>query len=384
MLATAEICAGQAIKVMIFPLDADSSAETSEWLGEGIALSIGDQMEDRNLKVIRRSERIQIVENLDLPPGGRLSRGSMIRVAQQAEATLLVMGSLSESGRNLKIALRVFHLKTLKLSGEMTANGPVSALPQMENELAWMILSNVGLERSGTRADFHMRMRKVTNEAYACFAQSLGSSSKTSQIQLLKRAVELHRDFPQAHFLLGKLYFSKKDCENAQPHLALGRIAGRTDAESDLMRGTCHLFQGQNELSIALISAVLTHSRSYEALNNLGVAYLRQGNISAALSALLEARNASRGDSTASQNLAIAHCINGNSAAARGVIEESIQLHSKNGMLHCIHSFILARQGESEKAAEALSRARGLGVNVDDMSTVDLKNWTRILFTREP
>jgi Flp pilus assembly protein TadD len=183
---------------------------------------------------------------------------------------------------------------------------------------------------------------------------------------------------------LGKLYFSKKDCENAQPHLALGRIAGRTDAESDLMRGTCHLFQGQNELSISLISAVLTHSRSYEALNNLGVAYLRQGNISAALSALLEARNASRGDSTASQNLAIAHCINGNSAAARGVIEEGIQLHSKNGMLHCIHSFILARQGESEKAAEALSRARGLGVNVDDMSTVDLKNWTRILFTREP
>ncbi len=202
MMATGEIFANQPIKVMIFPLDADANTETPEWLGEGIALSIGDQLQDRDLKVIRRSERIQVVETMDLPPGGRLSRGSMIRVAQQAEAALLVMGSFSGSPQSLKVALRVFHLRTLKLSGEMTANGPLSALPQMENELAWMILSNVGLEKSGTRADFQKRTRKATNEAYACYIQSFGSSSKTSQIRLLKKAIELYRDFPKAHFQL--------------------------------------------------------------------------------------------------------------------------------------------------------------------------------------
>ncbi len=383
MMATGEIFANQPIKVMIFPLDADANTETPEWLGEGIALSIGDQLQDRDLKVIRRSERIQVVETMDLPPGGRLSRGSMIRVAQQAEAALLVMGSFSGSPQSLKVALRVFHLRTLKLSGEMTANGPLSALPQMENELAWMILSNVGLEKSGTRADFQKRTRKATNEAYACYIQSFGSSSKTSQIRLLKKAIELYRDFPQAHFQLGKLYFSKRDCENALPHLDLG-LEGRTDAELDFMRGTCYLQKGQNELSISLMAPVLAHSRSYEALNNLGVAYLRQGDITAALGALVEARNASRKDATVSQNLAIAYSMNGDSAAARAVIEESIPLHSKNGMLHCIHSRLLAQQGESEKAAEAMSRARGLGINVSEMSTADLKNWTRILFPREP
>jgi len=382
-ISTSEIFAGTPIKVMIFPLDAYPNTEAPEWLGEGIALSIGEQLQDRDLKVICRNERIQVVENMDLPPGGRLSRGSMIRVAQKAEANLLVMGSFSGSAQSLKIAIRVLHLRTLKLSGEMTANGPLSAMPQMENELAWMILSNVGLEKPGNRADFQKRMRKATNEAYAYFIQSFGSSSKSNKIRLLKKAVELCRDFPQAHFQLGKLYFSKRDCENALPHLALG-FDGRTDAELDLMRGTCYLSIGQNELSLPLISHALAHSRSYDALNNLGVAHLRQGNMPAALNALMEARKVSPGDPIVSQNLAIAHFLSGDGRAALAVIEESIASHSKNGMLHCIHGLLLAQQGENEKAAEAMSRARGLGVSINEMSTADLKNWTRGIFAGEP
>ena len=47
--------------------------------------------------------------------------------------------------------------KALKLSGEMIANGPLSALPQMENELAWLMLTNTGLESADSRKNFQKR-----------------------------------------------------------------------------------------------------------------------------------------------------------------------------------------------------------------------------------
>jgi hypothetical protein len=151
LLWTTSVFAADPKKAVVFPLDSDLGEETLGWLGEGIAHSLGEQLNSRHVVVISRKERIQLIESADLPPGGRLSRASMIRVAQRAAADLLVMGKISGIERNLKIAVRVLDLMTLKLSGEIVANGPVSATPQMENELAWLILSNVGLDRGGTR-----------------------------------------------------------------------------------------------------------------------------------------------------------------------------------------------------------------------------------------
>lgn len=226
-------------------------------------------------------------------------------------------------------------------------------------------------------------MRKVANRAYAFFIQSLGAPNKTDQIQLLKKAVELHPDFPKAQFHLGQLYYSRKDCDNALRHLALGFIEGRPDPESDFMRGTCSLSKGQAEQAITLLSRALINARSYEALNNLGIAFLRQGTMQSALNALLEANRVSNSESTISLNLAIAHMVHGNDSAARSIVEESLKLHAKSGMLHFLHGSLLGKQGDAEKASEALSRARSLGVNVDGLQRNEAQSWTRIMFSRE-
>jgi Flp pilus assembly protein TadD len=371
------------VRAIVSPLDSDTGIGVLAWLGEGIAMSLSEQIESRNLKVIGRDERIRLVESVDLPPGGRISRGSLIRVAQQAKVDLLVMGRFSGTEKSLKIALRVLDLKTLKLSGEMTANGPLSAMPQMENELAWLILTNSGLEKTETREEFQKRMRKVPNAAYSYFIQSLESANKGSQIQSLKRALELCRDFPQAQLRIGQLYFSRKDCDGALPYLVQGRGDGSRDPESDFMLGTCRAVKYQADQAIPLLAHVVSISRSYEALNNLGVAYLRKGDFASATRALLEAKNLAHSDATASLNFAVVHLIQGSDSAASRVIEDALRLHPKNGMLQFLHSIVLKRLGEEEKSAGAAAKARSFGVNVDAMQNEDPQNWSRILFDRE-
>jgi Flp pilus assembly protein TadD len=368
---------------MVFPLDGPASGNTLQWMGEAIAVSLTEELNGPQLRSVERNERIRLVESLDLPPGARLSRGSMIRVAQLADVDLVVLGAYSGTDKNLRISVRVLNVKTLKLSGEMVANGPLTALPQMENELAWLILSNNGIEKASSREKFQGRIRKIPNAAYSSYIQSLITNSETEQFHLLLRAVESYRDFPTAQFRLGKIYFQSGDCGNAIPHLLLGLNEPGVQPEIDFMRGTC-LLQGDQLLpAIQTFLQLFQVSRPFEALNNIGVAYLRKGDLSLALDALLKARSSAHTDPTVALNLALVRHLQGNDPAARTILEEACKSNPKNGMLQFMLGFVLRAQGENDRGALATGRAESLGINVEKLQLEDPKMWSKVLSNME-
>lgn len=307
----------------------------------------------------------------------------MIRVAQRAGSDLLIMGAYSGTEQNLKVSVRVLNVKNLKLSGEMVANGPLSALPQMENELAWLILSNNGIERSSSRENFQEQTRKVSNPAYAYYVRSFDASTESDQLHLLLKAVESYRDFPEAQYRLGQIYFRKGDCGSAIPHLVLGQGEASAQPEGDFMKGTCYLQSDQSHQAIQAFERLLQVSRPFEALNNLGVAYLRKGDAAPALNALLEARNLARADATVSLNLAIVQHMQGNDPAARTILEEACKLYPQNGMLQFVIGIVLKAQGDNEKASIATGKAKNLGINVEKLQAVHPSKWSFVLSDME-
>jgi Flp pilus assembly protein TadD len=328
-----------------------------------------------------RSKRIELIESLDLPPGAQLSRASMIRAAQQASADWIIMGTFAGGEPELRITVRVLDVKSLKLGGKMAANGPVSALPQLENELSWLILKNSGFEKSFSRDKFAERTRKVPDGSYSLFIQSLGQQSEKERLRLLLKAVGAFADFPQAQFEIGRYYFRNGDYRRALLHLNLGNGGEEAAAENDFMRGTCYLQENQPAQAILLLSRIPSSLRSVEALNNLGAAYLRAGDLAQAQGKLSEARGLSRPDPSVAVNLAIVRHLQGNDTAALGGLEEAIKSHPGNGMLQFLLGFLLKAQGEFEKADAASGRARGLGINVDKLQAEDPKTWSRLLLT---
>jgi tetratricopeptide (TPR) repeat protein len=371
--------ASEPLFIIVFPLDGPETSSALQWLGEGIAMSVSEQLSGGEVKSMGRNERVTLVENLDLPPGARLSRGSMIRVAQRAGSDLVIMGAYSGSEQNLKVSARVLNVKSLKLSGEMVVNGPLSALPQMENELAWLILTNNGIAGSISREKFQERTRKVSNLAYAYYIRSFDASNESDQLRLLMRAVESYRDFPEAQYRLGRIYFRKGDCSRAIPHLVLGQRGTTSRPEGDFMKGTCYLKSDLPDQAIQAFESLLRVSRPFEALNNIGVAYLRKGDTVPAVDALLEARNLARTDPTVSLNLAIARHLQGNYPAARAILEEACKSHPQNGMLQFMTGIVLKTQGESEKAAIATGKAKNLGINVEKLAIESPSKWSHVL-----
>jgi Flp pilus assembly protein TadD len=375
------VYAADSVKVIVFPLDGLPKNSTLSWLGEGIAFSLSEQIAGYNVKAMDRNQRIELVERIDLPPGAQLSRGSMIWVAQSASADFAVMGAYSGSEKDLRISVRVLDVKALKLGGEISAHGPLSVLPQLENELAWLILANNGLEKNTSRENFQKRTRVIPNVAFAYYIQSYGISNESDQIRLLQKAVAAFRSFPEAQFKIGSLYFQKGDCSSAIPHLIMGSGKAGIYSESQFMLGTCYLQEEQPAKAIQTLSHILQISRPYEALNNLGVAYLRSGDLALGINLLVEARNLARSDTTVALNLAIARHLQQNDSAACSVLEDAIKIDSKNGMLLFVLGYLLKMQGESENATVALGKAKHLGINEQKLQQEDPRTWTRIIST---
>jgi Flp pilus assembly protein TadD len=372
------------VRVLVFPLDGSLKTTAFAWTNEGIALSISQQLAIPGITVIGRKERVDLVEGIYLPPGAPLSHASMIRVAQRAPADFLVMGKLTGTQQNVSISLRALDIRAMKLTEELVVRGPITTLPQMENELAWMVLGKIGAAKTFSKEKFREKIRKTPNSAYACFIQSLSASNEKDRLQLLLKSVASYRAFPEAQSQLGGIFFRKGDCSNAMAHLTLSHSDEKPDVAYEFMRGTCYLQEDLPSKAIDSFSHLLLFSRSAEVLNNMGVAYLRKGDFGLALNSLLEAKNLARTDATVDLNLAIVRHMQGNDWAARNTLEDTIKTHPRNGMLQFLLGYLLRVQGDNEKAAIALSKAKTLGVNVERLQTEDPKNWAQINFNWEP
>lgn len=371
--------AASPVRVVIFPLEDSSESEALSWLGEGVATSISRQIAGREVMPIDRSERLSLVEHLDLPPGAQLSRASMIRVAQRGAAHLIVTGVYSGDEQHLKISIQSLNVRTLRLSGEISANGSLATLPEMENELAWLILSNSGYGKGISRERFRGRIRKASNSSYASYIASLDADDENDRLRLLLKAIEGRSDFPEARFDLGSLHFRKGDCSNAVVHLAFSLDDPAFLSESQFMSGLCYLEMDQPSKAVTAFSRILANSRFFEVLNNLGAALLRKGEPLQALSFLMEAEGFGRESPTLTLNLALARHLSGSVQAARNILEEGVKAYPKDGMLHFALGSVLRRQGESDKAVESVSRARALGVDTEKMQNQDPKTWAKAI-----
>jgi tetratricopeptide (TPR) repeat protein len=377
-LAVVPAAADEPLKLLVFPLNS-SSEDGGAWIGEGMALSLSTQLNDGKIRPFFRGEIEDLLVENGLPADMPLSRGSMIYVAEQADADFVVMGNYVENEDSLKISTRMLDMRTMKQGGEFTVSGTLAALPAMENELAWMVYSSVVRPPAVSRETFHERMRRIPNSAYAGYIEALNTFDENRQLQLLESAVREYADFAEARFKIGRLYYQKRDYARALPHIEFGLKLPNERLKSEFMIGTSRLQLGENARAIEDYTRFLSQTRHTAALNNLAVAYVRSGDNVQAMRTLTDAWAQDRDDSAVAINLVIARYLAGNAPAAMEFVEEAINVYPGNGMLHFLSSFLMEEAGNEERAAADLARAARFGVDVDRLSSEKPQSWMRVI-----
>ncbi len=366
-------------KLLVFPFERSSGAAATSWLREGLAFEICRQIRSPNVDTMDYDKRIEMVLASDLPPDAALSRASMIRVAQQDGADFLVMGSFAENAQGLKIVANVLDLKTLKLSSDISANGPLSALPQMENELSWKILGAMGAAAGMSRETFRSKTRIISNEAFALFIRGLIESDEAEAIGLLEQALSARADFPEAQIRLGRYYFQQGDCSRAIPLLAVGRDDYGDRPLEEFMLATCYLETDKLAEAVQTYARLNSVTASVESWNNQGIALARMGDYPAAAENFLQARRIARTDPTINLNLAILRHLEGNDFSARDILTDAVKSFPNSGMIQFVFGIVLKALGDIQQADSALIKAGKLNIQVEKLNELDPSRWMRIM-----
>jgi Flp pilus assembly protein TadD len=254
-------------------------------------------------------------------------------------------------------------------------SGSIEVLPEIENELAWQILSRTGINNIYSREEYRGRARTVPNSAFSYYVKSLFAADEEAKARLLTRALELHPDFPDVLFLMGRHFYRKSDCKRAIGNLESVRSRSPDFPDSQFMLATCHFRDGAYARSAYALRSILPQTQAMEVLNNLGVAYIWLGDWPRASQALTQARRIAHSHPIPAVNQAIAEFLRGNSRIALEILYDAIRVSPGDGLLHMVAVAIHHALGETDKGEKATEQARRLGIDTDKLKSQKPQSW---------
>ena len=154
--------------VLVMPFENRSQQPEYNWIRESFVILMADLLDVPGVVIINADERNMAFERLRLNPADLLTRAAMIRVAETAQANLVLLGEYDIGGEkgNLSIAInaRLVETQEGRLVGNKVFNfsGPLSDLQQMQGQfgaghsghrsLHGALTLAMGVARADTRA----------------------------------------------------------------------------------------------------------------------------------------------------------------------------------------------------------------------------------------
>jgi tetratricopeptide (TPR) repeat protein len=318
--------------LLVFPFQNDSKIANVDWLGEGMSELTTERLEDRQLNVLSREDRLAVLEKMGLPDSARFSHATIIKIAAEADADVVVYGRFQSDGKTATLEARVLRLNPPSLSPPLTETGAMQDLLKANARLTWQVLCTLDKTRcpaQGTNRDefsFSDPPPSLHLDALENFVRGLAGSQDEERLRWLREAARLEPAWDRPAFELGQIYFKKRDCESAL--VWYSRVApNRPDGpDASFASGVCHLVRNDAARAEAAFSGLIERTRKTgekdsipelpEMHNNLGVARLRLGKWSEAGTEFDRASALDPGEADYLVNSAIAKLIGKQSAAA--------------------------------------------------------------------
>ncbi len=325
--------------VLIFPFENESRMANLDWLGEGLSELTAERLEDRDVNVFSREDRLATLERMGLPDSARFSHATIIKIAEEADADVVVYGRFQSDGKTATLEARVLRLNPPSLSAPFMESGPMQDLVRAHARLTWQILCALGPKQcppQGANKDessFSEPPPSLSLDSLENFARGMAASGDEDRLRLLRESARLEPAWDRPAFELGQIYFERHDCDSAL--VWYSRVPpNRPDGpEASFATGVCHLARNDNARADAAFSGLLERTRRTgeknsipdlpELHNNLGVARLRLGKPSEAETEFERASALDPEENDYWVNIAIAKLIGKEAAAAVAPLEQA-------------------------------------------------------------
>ena len=325
--------------LLIFPFENESRTASLDWLGEGLSEVTAERLEDRGVNVLSREDRLATLERIGLPDSARFSHATIIKIAGEADADVVVYGHFQSDGKTATLEARVLHLSPPSLSPLLRETSAMPYLLRAQARLTWQIICALDQKQcppqgaSRDETSFSDPPTTLPLDAVQNFIRGLAGSQDEERLRSLREAARLEPAWDRPAFELAQIYFKKRDCESAL--VWYSRVPpNRPDGpEASFATGVCHLAHNDAGRAEAAFSGLLERTRKTgekdslpelpEMRNNLGVARLRLGKWSEAGTEFERAAVLDPEDADYWVNIAIAKLTGKQAAAAVAPLERA-------------------------------------------------------------
>jgi tetratricopeptide (TPR) repeat protein/TolB-like protein len=284
---------------LVFPFENAGAPPRLDWIGEGLEELTIQRLSHAGLQVYSHSGRVNEMDRYGLPDSAKLSRASMLHVAQEMDADYAVFGSFASDGKTLTVNARLMRINPAALLPAVTELGPLDSLMELHTRITWHLLTATDHSYPLSLVEFSKLQRPLSLAAFEQYVRGLLASDDGVRLRDLKEAAKLEPEWPDPAFAIGQIYFARNDCNSALPWFGRVPATNARSVEAIFSIGVCRLRLGQAEqaeqvfssLQEGLKHSLVTGAELPEILNNLGLARAQQGNLAAAQTAVGRARD---------------------------------------------------------------------------------------------
>jgi len=351
---------------LVFPFENAGASPRLDWIGEGLEELAVEQLAAAGEQVYSHEGRLDEMDRAGLPANAKLSRATMLHLAQELDADYVVFGTFASDGTSLTVSSRVLRVNPVALLPVATESGPLTSLMEVQTRLVWRLLSRVDRSFPLSLAEFSKLQRPLQLGAFEQYIRGLLANDDETRIRDLKEAARLEPDWPAPAFALGQVYFARNECGPALTWFARVPPANDRSVEAIFASGVCYLRVNQPEKSEKIFGSLqedlkktmISGADLPEILNNLALARARLGNLPDALSSLGRARDLDPDQDDYPFNLGLLSLQNNDPVTAANHFREAMEREPDNPEDRAFLIYSLEKSGKKTDA----DQERGLAL----------------------
>lgn len=237
--------------VMVLPFENTSNRAEYNWVGESFADALAELLNKPGLVVVSSDERELAYHQLRLPETVIPSRATAIKLARQAKATMIVVGSYSvtpsastEANNDkvprdgyVQVTSRVIKVNEGRTLGEVMDGGwatrqfdyggPLTTLQDIHGRLAYQILYQRDKALPYSQNQIVQEATKIPQKAFEAYVKAVQLPLRDElRANYLKNALHYYAEslggavYPQAAFELGRGYMSLGNWKEATEYFS--------------------------------------------------------------------------------------------------------------------------------------------------------------------
>lgn len=350
---------------LVFPFENVAAPARLDWIGEGLEELTIQRLSAAGQQVYSRGGLLNDMDRYGLPASAKLSRATMLHVAQELDADFVVYGNFTSDGKNFTVNARVLRVSPTALLPVVHESGALASLMDVHTRLAWRLLGTCDAKFPVGLPEFAKLQRPLQLAAFEQYIRGLLTNDDVVRVRDLKEAARLEPEWPDPAFALGQFYLHKNDCYSAL--LWLGKVppSHERSVEANFSVGVCRLRLSQPEKAEQVFAALQEDLRHNlvsgadlpEILNNLALARARLGDAASARTALSRASDIDPDEDDYPFNLGLLALRANDLASAATHFREAVHRAPDNPEDRAFLIYTLEKARKKSEAAQAREAA---------------------------